>query len=151
MLKGLPLAYNRDLQEDKEPLFDSVDQIRRALIAVNGMIKTATFKTDNMIKGADAEALVATDLAEWLVHRGTPFRQAHSIVGKIVRDSIATNVPMVEIVRNHESFGPDAVSLFSPGISVERRQSPGASGPLAAQEQKARLMEAIRSAEARLV
>jgi argininosuccinate lyase len=150
MLKGLPLAYNRDLQEDKEPLFDSVDQVRRALIAVNGMIKTATFKTDNMIKGADAEALVATDLAEWLVHRGTPFRQAHSIVGKIVRDSIAKNVPMVDIVRGHESFGPDAVSLFNPGVSVVRRQSPGASGPLAAQDQKARLMEAIRSAEARL-
>jgi argininosuccinate lyase len=150
MLKGLPLAYNRDLQEDKEPLFDSVDQVRRALIAVNGMIKTATFKTDKMISGADAEALVATDLAEWLVHRGTPFRQAHSIVGKIVRDSISTNVPMVDIVRGHESFGPDAVSLFSPGVSVERRQSPGASGPLAAQEQRARLIEAIRSAEARL-
>jgi argininosuccinate lyase len=150
MLKGLPLAYNRDLQEDKEPLFDSVDQVRRALIAINGMIKTATFKTDKMISGADAEALVATDLAEWLVHRGTPFRQAHSIVGKIVRDSISTNVPMVDIVRGHESFGPDAVSLFSPGVSVERRQSPGASGPLAAQEQRARLIEAIRSAEARL-
>jgi argininosuccinate lyase len=150
MLKGLPLAYNRDLQEDKEPLFDSVDQVRRALIAVNGMIKTATFKTDSMIKGADAEALVATDLAEWLVHRGTPFRQAHSIVGKIVRDSISTNVPMVDIVRGHESFGPDAVSLFTPGVSVERRQSPGASGPLAAQEQRARLIEAIRNAEARL-
>ena len=150
MLKGLPLAYNRDLQEDKEPLFDSVDQVRRALIAVNGMIKTATFKTESMIKGADAEALVATDLAEWLVHRGTPFRQAHSIVGKIVRDSIATDVPMVDIVSGHESFGPDAVSLFNPGVSVERRQSPGASGPLAAQEQRARLMEAIRKAEERL-
>jgi argininosuccinate lyase len=150
MLKGLPLAYNRDLQEDKEPLFDSVDQVRRALIAVNGMIKTATFKTDNMIKGADAEALVATDLAEWLVHRGTPFRQAHSIVGKIVRDSIAKNVPMVDIVSGHDSFGPDAVSLFNPGVSVERRQSPGASGPLASQEQRARLTEAIRKAEERL-
>jgi argininosuccinate lyase len=138
------------LQEDKEPLFDSVDQVRRALIAVNGMIKTATFKTDQMIKGADAEALVATDLAEWLVHRGTPFRQAHSIVGKIVRDSIATNVPMVDIVRSHESFGSDAVALFNPGVSVERRQSPGASGPLAAEDQRARLVEAIRSAEARL-
>jgi argininosuccinate lyase len=84
------------------------------------------------------------------VHRGTPFRQAHSIVGKIVRDSIAKNVPMVDIVSGHDSFGPDAVSLFNPGVSVERRQSPGASGPLASQEQRARLTEAIRKAEERL-
>ena len=150
MLKGLPLAYNRDLQEDKEPLFDSVDQVRRALIALNGMIATATFNTKNMIAGADAQALVATDLAEWLVQRGTPFRDAHAVVGKVVRDSIATGTPMVTLVEAHPAFGPDAASLFDAGVAVDRRQTPGAAGPLAAAEQRARLVEAIRSAEARL-
>jgi argininosuccinate lyase len=150
MLKGLPLAYNRDLQEDKEPLFDSVDQVRRALIALNGMIATATFNTNKMIAGADAEALVATDLAEWLVQRGTPFRDAHAVVGKVVRDSIATGTPMVSLVETHPAFGPDAASLFNAGVAVDRRQTPGAAGPLAAAEQRTRLMEAIRQAEARL-
>lgn len=149
MLKGLPLAYNRDLQEDKEPLFDSVDQVRRALIALTGMIKTATFKTENMIAGADAEALVATDIAEWLVQRGMPFREAHGVVGKIVRESLATNTPMVTLVANHPSLGADAVSLFDAGVAVGRRQTPGGAGPAASPEQRARLVEAIRQAKAR--
>ena len=69
-LKGLPLAYNRDLQEDKEPLFDSVDQVSLALVAIAGMIDTATFVPERMAAAADAETTAATDLAEWLVGRG---------------------------------------------------------------------------------
>lgn len=150
MLKGLPLAYNRDLQEDKEPLFDSVDQIRRALIAIAGMIATARFNTENMMKAADAEALVATDLAEWLVRQGTPFREAHAIVGKVVRDAIETSTPMVDIVRAHPSFGVDAASLFDAGVAVSQRRSPGAAGPEAAVEQRERLTRAIASAKSDL-
>src|SRR5204862_492575 len=71
-LKGLPLAYNRDLQEDKEPLFDSVDQVRLALVAVNGMMATAAFDTARMRAAADGGTSAATDLAEWLVSRGMP-------------------------------------------------------------------------------
>lgn len=150
MLKGLPLAYNRDLQEDKEPLFDSVDQVRRALIAIAGMISTARFNTETMIRAADAEALVATDLAEWLVRRGTPFREAHAIVGKVVRDAIETSTPMVDIVRSHPSFGPDAALLFDAGVSVSQRRSPGAAGPEAAVEQRERLVSAVRDAKSKL-
>ncbi len=149
MLKGLPLAYNRDLQEDKEPLFDSVDQVRRALVALTGMIATATFRTDSMIRAADAEALVATDLAEWLVQRGTPFRQAHAIVGAVVRDSIARSVPMQEIVRAHPELGDEAAALFSPGVAVGRRTSPGAGGPAAAAAQQQRLSSALSEARER--
>ena len=87
-LKGLPLAYNRDLQEDKEPLFDSVDQVALALAALTGMIETATFDTARMQRAADAEVTAATDLAEWLVGRGTPFRTAHAIVGELVRQHL---------------------------------------------------------------
>lgn len=150
MLKGLPLAYNRDLQEDKEPLFDSVDQVRRALIAISGMIATATFKTDVMIAGADAEALVATDLAEWLVGRGVPFRDAHAIVGTVVRESIATQTPLVELVRAHVALGEEAALLFAPGVAVANRRTPGAAGPLAAPEQRERMMLAVASARQRL-
>lgn len=150
MLKGLPLAYNRDLQEDKEPLFDSVDQIRRALIAMNGMIKTATFHAEKMIAGADAEALVATDLAEWLVQKGTPFREAHATVGKVVRDAIATKRSMVDIVRGHDSFGPDAEFLFDAGVAVSRRSTPGGAGPAAVDEQRNRLKAATSAARSRL-
>src|SRR5690606_28014704 len=71
-LKALPLAYNRDLQEDKEPLFDAVDQVSLALGAIAGMIRTATFDTDRMRAAADAPTAAATDLAEHLVVRGTP-------------------------------------------------------------------------------
>ena len=88
-LKGLPLAYNRDLQEDKEPLFDSVDQVSLALVALAGMIDTATFVPERMAAAADAETTAATDLAEWLVGGGTPFRDAHAIVGELVRRHLA--------------------------------------------------------------
>jgi len=74
-LKGLPLAYNRDLQEDKEPLFDSYDQVSLGITAVAGMIATATFHQSAMGEAADAEMLFATDLAEWLGNRGLRFAQ----------------------------------------------------------------------------
>lgn len=150
MLKGLPLAYNRDLQEDKEPLFDSVDQVRRALIALGGMISTATFNADRMSIAADAEALVATDLAEWLVQRGMPFRQAHGVVGSVVRDSLATDTPMVDLVRAHPELGEEAAQLFGSGVALQRRQSPGAAGPAAALQQRQLLLAAIASAKAKM-
>ena len=143
MLKGLPLAYNRDLQEDKEPLFDSVEQMQRALIALQGMIATATFHTEVMGRGADAEALVATDVAEWLVEQGTPFRQAHAIVGALVRDALEQKRPMVDLVREHPDLGERAVHLFDPGVAVGRRRSPGAGGPEASVAQRNRLQEKI--------
>ena len=147
-LKGLPLAYNRDLQEDKEPLFDSVDQVRRGLVAVSGMISTATFDIDAMTTAAGAESLVATDLAEWLVERGTPFREAHAIVGRVVRDALSTGTPMAQVVAGHPELGTEAAALFGAGVSVGRRRSPGAAGPLASAAQAERLASAI--ADARL-
>ncbi|NCY09541.1 MAG: argininosuccinate lyase, partial [Actinobacteria bacterium] len=79
-LKGLPLAYNRDLQEDKEPFFDSLDQVNRGLEAMADMVLAAVFNVAAMRAAADAPAAVATDIAEWLVARGMPFRQAHAKV-----------------------------------------------------------------------
>ncbi len=128
-LKGLPLAYNRDLQEDKEPLFDAVDQISRALVAMTGMLATAQFDTERMRTAADGAPGAAVDLAEWLVERGVPFRQAHSIVGSLVRDSLQRGVPLAELVQAHPALGTDALGLLEPGVAVTRRTSPGGAGP----------------------
>jgi argininosuccinate lyase len=126
-LKGLPLAYNRDLQEDKEPLFDSVDQVRLAAAALAGMIATATFVPERMQAAADAETSSATDLAEWLVRAGTAFRDAHAAVGSLVRRHLAGEGTFRELVAG--DLGSDAAALVAPGIGVHQRTSPGAAGP----------------------
>jgi YbgC/YbaW family acyl-CoA thioester hydrolase len=105
-LKGLPLAYNRDLQEDKEPLFDAVDQVSLALRAVAGMLATMTVDADRMRAAADTPAAAATDLAEHLVRGGTPFRDAHAIVGGLVRESLDGGPPLAELVAAHPDLGP---------------------------------------------
>jgi argininosuccinate lyase len=84
-LKALPLAYNRDLQEDKEPVFDGVDTLELLLPAVTGMVSTLVFHTDRMAALAPQGFALATDIAEWLVRRGVPFRDAHEIAGGCVR------------------------------------------------------------------
>jgi argininosuccinate lyase len=129
MLKGLPLAYNRDLQEDKEPLFDTLDTTRLALLAVTGMMATAEFRVEVMRAAADAPASSATDLAEWLVSRGTPFREAHAIVGSLVRQSLERSVPLAELVMTDPHLGPDALGALEPGQAVVRRRTPGGAGP----------------------
>ncbi len=129
-LKGLPLAYNRDLQEDKEPLFDSVDQVSLALSALSGMIATATIVAPKMQAAADSPTSSATDLAEWLVAGGTPFRQAHAIVGAVVRASLEDGAaPLADLVAHHPNLGSDAAALVAPGVSVRRRTTPGGAGP----------------------
>jgi argininosuccinate lyase len=150
-LKGLPLAYNRDLQEDKEPLFDSLDQINRGLVALSEMIAAATFNTDAMQRAADAPALVATDVAEWLVAQGMPFRDAHAKVGALVSLSLTSGEPLVDLVRRDPDLGADAAALFAPGVAVQRRSSHGAAGPLAAAAQRQELHRVIGALQARLL
>jgi argininosuccinate lyase len=84
-LKALPLAYNRDLQEDKEPVFDAVDTLEVLLPAVAGMVATLTFHTERMAALAPQGFSLATDVAEWLVRQGVPFRVAHEVAGSCVR------------------------------------------------------------------
>ena len=129
MLKGLPLAYNRDLQEDKEPLFDAVDQVALALRALAGLIATASIDAARMQAAADSPASAATDLAELLVQRGVPFREAHAIVGELVRDSFERRVPLAELVEAHPALGSEALDLLEPGVSVTRRTTAGGAGP----------------------
>jgi argininosuccinate lyase len=128
-LKGLPLAYNRDLQEDKEPLFDALDTCALSLRALTGLLDTATFDDARMAAAADSPLNAATDLAERLVEQGTPFREAHVIVGALVRQSVERGVPLDELVSNDPRLGPDCLVLLEPGSAVRRRTTPGGAGP----------------------
>ena len=148
-LKGLPLSYNRDLQEDKEPLFDSVRQILLILAAMTGAYRSMTFNTSAAQSAADDQFLVATDVAERLVEQGVPFRQAHEQVGRLVAESVARQIPFGDVVAEHEETSTFA-HLFDTGHAVGSRTSPGAAGPNAQERQKQRLRDAIAQASARL-
>jgi len=149
-LKGLPLAYNRDLQEDKEPLFDAVDQVLAGLRATTGMMASLTFDVARMQRAADGPMSAAVDLAEWLVERGTPFRQAHSVVGGLVRDSLERGVPLGELVLAHPLLGQDATALLEPGVAVARRTTPGGAGPVPVAAQLGRFHHRLEVDEERL-
>jgi argininosuccinate lyase len=150
-LKGLPLSYNRDLQEDKEPLFDSVEQMRRALAALDGLMDTLTFDTVRMAEAADTGETAAVDLVEWLVEQGTPFREAHAVVGSLVRASVERHVPLGELVEAHPALGAPALHLLEPGAAVLRRTSPGSGGPEAVAAQIARFRQRLADDGQRLV
>ena len=149
-LKGLPLAYNRDLQEDKEPLFDSVAQSHLALAALSGVLATLRFVTDRMEEAANGASVAAVDLAEWLVQQGMPFRQAHAVVGGLVGESLERHVPLAQLVGAHPELGPEAVALLEPGVAVTRRTTPGGAGPAAVATQMERFDARIGTDRSRL-
>jgi len=149
-LKGLPLAYNRDLQEDKEPLFDSVSQVKLALGALSGMIATAKFNQTRMQLAADDQLASATDLAEWMVRTGVPFRQAHAHVGALVQESISTGGSLHDLALASPLFGVHAAALVAPGVGVTMRTSPGGGGPRAGELQRQQLEVAINVARGEL-
>ena len=128
-LKGLPLAYNRDLQGDKEPLFDAFDTCTGALRAVTGLVDGVEFVPGRMQAAADDAALAATDLAELLVRQGVPFRDAHQAVGELVRQATERDIALEELVLTDPRLGPDALALLEPGEAVRRRTTPGGAGP----------------------
>ena len=142
-LKGLPLAYNRDLQEGGEPLFDSVDQVALGISALGGLIRTATFDVVRMQGAADDPSAAAVDLAEHLVRAGTPFRSAHAVVGGLVRTSLQDGTPLAELVGAHPDLGPEAVALLRPGTPVTNRTTPGGAGPDAVARQLERARQRV--------
>ncbi|MFQ5556904.1 MAG: argininosuccinate lyase, partial [Acidimicrobiales bacterium] len=149
-LKGLPLAYNKDLQEDKEPLFDSIDTVRLTLIALDGLVSTITFRTDEMAEAASSPYASATDVAEWLVERGTPFREAHAVVGELVRRALAGEARFGELVTSDPRLGPEAAELLVPGVSVSRRTTRGGAGPAAVADQIERFRKQITTDRGRI-
>lgn len=134
-VKGLPLTYNKDMQEDKEPLFDAIDTVCLTLLALDGMISTTTFNVETMAAQADTPYAAATDLAEWLVARGMPFRDAHAVVGEKVRRALAGEGSLYELVAADPQLGDEAAALLAPGVSVTRRTTRGGGAPAAVAEQ----------------
>src|SRR5690606_37408762 len=142
--------YNRDLQEDKEPLFDALDQMGLALPAVTGLLATATFATDRMQSAADSPYAAATDLAEWLVEQGVAFRDAHAVVGGVVRASLESGTPLADLVAADPQLGPEAAALLAPGVSVTRRTTAGGAGPGPVAAQLAAFRARLAEDDARL-
>jgi argininosuccinate lyase len=149
-LKGLPMAYNKDLQEDKEPLFDAFDTVRLTLAALDGMVSTLAFRTDRMAAAADSPYAAAIDLAEYLVVAGTPFRDAHAVVGALVRAALAGEGSLVDLVSADERLGPEAAALLAPGAPVRRRTTPGGAGPGPVAVQRGRFVNRLAAQAKRI-
>ena len=130
VLKGLPLSYNRDLQEDKEPVFDAVDTIRQTLDVFPPMLKAIKFRPERMRAAAADGFLNATDLAEYLVTKGVPFREAHETVGRIVRECLESGqrlevVPLQRLRVFSRAFEADVSKYITLEACIERRRSAG--------------------------
>jgi argininosuccinate lyase len=147
-LKGLPLSYNRDLQEDKEPLFDSLRQVGLVATALAGAYRSLEFQVERAGAAAGDELVAAIDLAERLVERGVPFRLAHETVGQWVAMAVSSGSALREVVAAHDD-GADLAAAFAPGATLRSRTSPGASGPGPAPENRRRLDDAIQATRAR--
>jgi len=143
------LAYNRDLQEDKEPLFDSIRTVVNVGTALAGAYRSMTINTEAMAAAADDELLVAIDVAEALVEQGMPFREAHELIGVLVGEAVRGGVTLESLVAQHEQLSQFA-GLFARGEALNRRRSPGASGPKAYLVQAYRLAGDVMNAEERL-
>jgi len=130
MVKGLPLAYNRDLQEDKEPLLDAVLTTRACVSIMASMWKTLTVRRDRYGEELAHDFLLATELADYLVGKGVPFREAHHVSGSLVKwceeqgADFAALTPEV-LLTHHPAFGPDALAWLDPVAAAERRTSRG--------------------------
>jgi len=144
ILKGLPSAYNRDLQEDKEALFDSVDTVRGALELFSAMLPTLTINRERMESLANDPQLLATDLAEYLVGKGIPFREAHAVVGKLAASGKRLSALSNDEFRAaSDAFGEDAREVFDVRKALQRRHATGAPSPENIERQIARWRELL--------
>jgi argininosuccinate lyase len=148
MLKGLPLAYNRDLQEDKAPVFDAFDTVHDCLAVLSGAIGSATFDKERMKSALQAGFLDATEVADWLAQRGVPFREAHHLTGKLVHQAVQEGKTLAELPLEtyqaaHEEFDDSVFLALNMEAAVERRDVVG--GPA-----RGRVTDAIAELRGRL-
>ena len=153
-LKALPFGYNRDLQEDKEPAFDTVDQLLLVLPAMTGMIRTLTFDVDRMAASAPEGFTLATDIAEWLVRQGIAFRQAHEIAGACVRAAEALGVELSDLTDEEfagidAALTPDVRSVLTVQGALASRDAFAGTAPVRVAEQLNALAEEVSRARAR--
>jgi argininosuccinate lyase len=135
IMKGLPLAYNRDLQEDKIPLFDTVDTVKASLEVMRELAREMRVKKERMAVAAADGHMNATDLADYLASKGTPFRSAHRLVGKIVRAAVERGcrieeLPLGELRRFSPKIKQDVYAYLTPEAAVDRRRSEGGTAPI---------------------
>ncbi|GGK24992.1 argininosuccinate lyase [Pilimelia terevasa] len=140
MLKGLPLAYDRDMQEDKEPAFDAVDTLDVVLPALAGMISTMTVRVDRLAAAAPVGYTLATEVADWLVRRGVPFREAHDATGQLValcasRDCRLSEVSDDDLRAISPHLEPEVREVLSVRSALAARTTPGSTGPKAVADQ----------------
>lgn len=133
-MKGLPLTYNKDMQEDKEALFDSMDTVEHCLLVMTNLLKNTSFKHENMKNAVLRGHLAATDLADYLVGKGITFRKAHEIVGRIVLAAIEQDKELHELtLKELKSFNRhitrDVFEWLDPQAPVKKREIPGGTGP----------------------
>ena len=134
VMKGLPLAYNKDMQEDKEAFFDTRDTLVKGLTVFTAMLKTVTFRKEEMEKGASGGFTNATDCADYLVKKGVAFRDAHKVVGELVAHCLNENKALLdlsleELKQYHPAFEEDVFDDLSMIACVEKRKIPGAPAP----------------------
>jgi len=150
LLKGLPMTYNRDLQEDKERLFDSADTVRSCVRLMAAMMANITVNTDACRAAASDPALLATDLADYLVRKGMPFREAHHVVGAVVACAEKNRKALNELTANElraidKRFGDDALDVFDLSSAMARRKLTGAPGTSEVRRQLARWKKALKT------
>ncbi|MEY4348343.1 MAG: argininosuccinate lyase, partial [Actinomycetota bacterium] len=138
--KSLPFGYNRDLQEDKEPVFDAVETLRILIPAVTGMISTTTFHVEVMAASAPTGFALATDIAEWLVRAGVPFRNAHEIAGKCVAVAEGNSVELWDLSDSQlaeisEHLTPEVREVLTTEGSMNSRSAFGGTAPIRVREQ----------------
>jgi argininosuccinate lyase len=133
VLHGLPLTYNKDLQEDKEGLFDAVDTLELCLTAAAGMLGSARFDRNRLLDAAADEFLAATDVADLLVRRGVPFREAHGVVAGLVREAVESGRPLAEVAV--PALGEDAAAVLERSSWLESKVSEGGTSLARVREQ----------------
>ena len=149
MLKGLPLAYDRDLQEDKEPAFDAVEQLLLLLPAVAGLVRTMTVDTDRLTAAAPEGFALATDVAEWLVRTGVPFREAHEVAGDVVRfceerGKELTDLDDADLASIDERLTPDVRAVLDVPGALRARSAHGGTAPDRVADQLAQLTATVQ-------
>ncbi|MBI3192736.1 MAG: argininosuccinate lyase, partial [Pedosphaera parvula] len=149
LLKGLPMTYNRDLQEDKERLFDTADTVRASVRLMSAMLRNTAVNTDACARAAADPALLATDLADYLVRKGMPFRQAHHVVGAVVAlaeklGRRLNELSVTELRSVDRTFGNDALKVFDLKRALAARTMTGAPGAREVRKQLARWRASLR-------
>jgi argininosuccinate lyase len=147
-LKGLPLAYNRDLQEDKEPVFDSVDQLLVLTPAVAGLLSTLTFDTDRLASLAPKGFSLATDVADWLVRERVPFAEAHHVAGAAVQFCEARGLELSDLTPQQlteisPTLGPGVLEVLTVAGSIDSRSGRGGTATVRVREQLAELLDSV--------